>query len=136
MTNKGWGAHCRTEEAKYSKEVRDDMSRLEGLLAATKRDYELLKMEHEKMIASNEQAAPIAKLVRLNLIPKSLLIMSQGSLRQQWTSFRRPYSNLRQRSTATRHELTRQSRAMSKLVIPTTLKHNSNHFSQCGPILL
>ncbi|KAL5473016.1 hypothetical protein EMCRGX_G027456 [Ephydatia muelleri] len=51
----------RTEEAKYSKEVRDDMSRLEGLLAATKRDYELLKMEHEKMIASNEQAAPIAK---------------------------------------------------------------------------
>lgn len=51
----------RTEEAKYSKEVREEMSRLEVLLAATKRDYELLRIEHEKTISSNEQATPIAK---------------------------------------------------------------------------
>ena len=48
------------------------MSRLEVLLAATKRDYELLRIEHEKTISSNEQATPIAKLVRLSIFPKSL----------------------------------------------------------------
>lgn len=60
----GWGCnHCRAEEGKYSREVREEMNRLEMMLSATKRDYEFLKLEHEKMIASNEQAAPIAKLV-------------------------------------------------------------------------
>ena len=56
--------YCRTEEGKYSKEVREEMSRLEVMLAATKRDCELLRVEYDKMMASNEQAAPIAKLVR------------------------------------------------------------------------
>lgn len=51
----------RAEEAKYTKEAREEMSRLEVLLAASKRDYELLRVEHEKTLASNEQAAPIAK---------------------------------------------------------------------------
>ncbi len=40
------------------------MSQLENLLATVKRDYELLKIDHEQTIASNEQAAPIAKLAK------------------------------------------------------------------------
>ena len=37
------------------------MAQLETALASTKRDYELLRIEFEKTVASNEQAAPIAK---------------------------------------------------------------------------
>ena len=54
----------RQEELRYQSEVRDEMSQLENLLATVKRDYELLKIDHEQTIASNEQAAPIAKLDR------------------------------------------------------------------------
>ena len=37
------------------------MAQLETALASTKRDYEMLRIEFEKTVASNEQAAPIAK---------------------------------------------------------------------------
>lgn len=37
------------------------MGQLETALLATKRDYELLRIEFERTVASNEQAAPIAK---------------------------------------------------------------------------
>ena len=46
---------------KYQLEVREEMAQLETALASTKRDYELLRIEFEKTVASNEQAAPIAK---------------------------------------------------------------------------
>ena len=51
----------RQEELRYQTEVRDEMSQLETALASVKRDYELLKIDHEQTLASNEQAAPIAK---------------------------------------------------------------------------
>ena len=54
---------CRAEEVKYEGEVREEMAQLEALLAAAKRDYELLRIEFEKRMASNEQAAPLAKWV-------------------------------------------------------------------------
>ena len=37
------------------------MSQLETTIASTKRDYELLKIDYERTLAANEQAAPIAK---------------------------------------------------------------------------
>ena len=37
------------------------MVQLETALLATKRDYELLRIEFERTVVSNEQAAPIAK---------------------------------------------------------------------------
>lgn len=37
------------------------MVALETSLAQVKRDYEILKIEHEQAMAANEQAAPIAK---------------------------------------------------------------------------
>ena len=46
---------------KYQLEVREEMAQLETALASTKRDYEMLRIEFEKTVASNEQAAPIAK---------------------------------------------------------------------------
>ena len=46
---------------KYQLEVREEQVQLETALAAAKRDYELLRIEFEKTMASNEQAAPIAK---------------------------------------------------------------------------
>ena len=61
----------RTEEVKYENEVREEMAQLETLLATSKRDYELLRIEFEKRMAANEQAAPLAKLVDPSL---SLLI--------------------------------------------------------------
>ena len=51
----------RQEELQYQVEIREEMSALESSLATTKRDYELLKIEHEQKVAANEQAAPIAK---------------------------------------------------------------------------
>lgn len=51
----------RVEELKYEAEVREEMGQLEGMLATAKRDHELLRIEFEKRMASNEQAAPIAK---------------------------------------------------------------------------
>lgn len=51
----------RQEELKYQVEVREEMAQLEGALASVKHDYEILRIEFEKTIASNEQAAPIAK---------------------------------------------------------------------------
>ena len=51
----------RGEENKYQLEVREEMGQLETALLATKRDYELLRIEFERTVASNEQAAPIAK---------------------------------------------------------------------------
>ena len=52
---------ARQEELKYQGEVRDEMATLETSLAQVKRDYEILKIEHEQTMAANEQAAPIAK---------------------------------------------------------------------------
>ncbi len=43
------------------------MSVLETALASVKRDYELLRVEYERMIASNEQAGPVAKELRLTV---------------------------------------------------------------------
>ena len=51
----------RVEELKYEAEVREEMGQLEAMLASAKRDHELLRIEFEKRMASNEQAAPIAK---------------------------------------------------------------------------
>ena len=51
----------RQEELKYQGEVRDEMASLETSLAQVKRDYEILKIEHEQTMAANEQAAPIAR---------------------------------------------------------------------------
>ena len=68
---------CRTEEVKYENEVREEMAQLEILLATSKRDYELLRIEFEKRMAANEQAAPLAKLAHPSLsllIPLSLLL--------------------------------------------------------------
>ena len=67
----------RTEEVKYENEVREEMAQLETLLATSKRDYELLRIEFEKRMAANEQAAPLAKLVDPSLsllMPLSLLL--------------------------------------------------------------
>ena len=51
----------RGEENKYQLEVREEMGQLENALLSAKRDCELLRIEFERTIASNEQAAPIAK---------------------------------------------------------------------------
>ena len=51
----------RQEETKYQMEVRGEMVAMETTLAAAKRDYQLLRIDYEKTLASNEQAAPIAK---------------------------------------------------------------------------
>ena len=48
---------------KYESEMREEMAQLEALLASSKRDYELLKIEFDKRMAANEQAAPLAKSV-------------------------------------------------------------------------
>ena len=53
----------RAEEVKYEGEVREEMAQLESLLATAKREYELLRIEFEKRMAANEQAAPLAKCV-------------------------------------------------------------------------
>ena len=52
---------CRAEEVKYEGEVREEIAQLEALLATAKREYELLRIEFEKRMAANEQAAPLAK---------------------------------------------------------------------------
>jgi predicted nucleic acid-binding Zn-ribbon protein len=51
----------RAEEVKYEGEVREEIAQLEALLATAKREYELLRIEFEKRMAANEQAAPLAK---------------------------------------------------------------------------
>ena len=48
-------------------EVREEMTVLESALAAVKRDYEVLRMEYERTVASNEQAGPIAKELRVTV---------------------------------------------------------------------
>ena len=53
---------------KYQLEVREEMAQLETALASTKRDYEMLRIEFEKTVASNEQAAPIAKELQVNAV--------------------------------------------------------------------
>ena len=53
--------YIRGEENKYQLEVREEMGQLEAALIAAKRDYEVVRIEFERTIASNEQAAPIAK---------------------------------------------------------------------------
>lgn len=66
----------RGEEVKYQVEVREEMAQLETALASTKRDYEMLRIEFEKTVASNEQAAPIAKELQ---VVKSLVCTSLES---------------------------------------------------------
>lgn len=68
--------HTRGEEVKYQVEVREEMAQLETALASTKRDYEMLRIEFEKTVASNEQAAPIAKELQ---VVKSLVRTSLES---------------------------------------------------------
>lgn len=62
----------RGEESKYQLEVREEMGQLENALLATKRDYELLRVEFERTIASNEQAVPIAKELKVEPLKRSL----------------------------------------------------------------
>ena len=57
---------------KYESEVREEMGQLETLLAASKRDYELLRIEFERKAAADEQAAPLAKLGCLTSLSLSL----------------------------------------------------------------
>ena len=52
---------------KYQGEVREEMAGLEAALATVKRDYELLRIEYERTVASNEQAGPVAKELRLTV---------------------------------------------------------------------
>ena len=56
----------RGEETKYQVEVREEMGQLEAALLTTKRDYELLRIEFERTVASNEQAAPIARELQVS----------------------------------------------------------------------
>ncbi len=44
-------------------EVRDEMDRLESALASVKQDYEMLRIEFERVMAMNDQAAPVVKCV-------------------------------------------------------------------------
>ena len=66
----------RAEEVKYENEVREEMGQLETLLAASKRDYELLRIEFEKRATAEEQAVPLAKLVPAQSITSSSLSLS------------------------------------------------------------
>lgn len=52
---------------KYQLEVREEMVVLEGALSALKRDYEVLRIEFERTLASNEQAGPIAKELQVTV---------------------------------------------------------------------
>lgn len=52
---------------KYQQEVREEMAALENAFAAVKHDYSLLRIEFERTVASNEQAAPIAKELRVTV---------------------------------------------------------------------
>ena len=61
------------------------MGQLESALLATKRDYELLRIEFERTIASNEQAAPIAKELQVRSCPCTLM-MEVGSGDVCWSS--------------------------------------------------
>ena len=59
--------HSRAEEVKYQMEVREEMVALETALASVKHDYEVTRMEFERTMASNEQAGPIAKELRVTV---------------------------------------------------------------------
>ena len=48
-----------------NKDQLEEMRQLGNALLATKRDYELLRIEFERAVASNEQAAPIAKELKV-----------------------------------------------------------------------
>lgn len=48
-------------------EVREEMTLLENALSAVQHEYQVLRMEFERTVASNEQAAPIAKELRVTV---------------------------------------------------------------------
>jgi len=49
------------ENHKYQSEVREEVVQLEEALSSMRRQYDLVRMEFEKNLASNEQAVPINK---------------------------------------------------------------------------
>lgn len=51
----------------YQVEVREEMTLLENALSAVQHEYQVLCMDFERTVASNEQAAPIAKELRLTV---------------------------------------------------------------------
>lgn len=57
----------REEELKYQLEVSEEMAQLQRALEASKREGELLRVEFERTLASNEQAAPIAKELQVTV---------------------------------------------------------------------
>ena len=67
----------RGEETKYQVEVREEMGQLEAALLTTKRDYELLRIEFERTVASNEQAAPIARELQVSYSSVCVYIMNK-----------------------------------------------------------
>ena len=48
-------------------EVREEMTLLENALSAVQHEYQVLRMDFERTVASNEQAAPIAKELRVTV---------------------------------------------------------------------
>ena len=49
------------EHRKYQSEVREEVVQLEEALSGMRRQYDLVRMEFEKSLASSEQAVPINK---------------------------------------------------------------------------
>ena len=49
------------EHRKYQSEVREEIVQLEEALSGMRRQYDLVRMEFEKSLASSEQAVPINK---------------------------------------------------------------------------
>ena len=86
---------CRSEELKYDQEVREELSHLEAALASVKHDYEILRVEFEKTLASNEQAAPIAKSSETVLWARTdvCLCVCAGNCKLQLRVCKRPSSS-------------------------------------------
>ena len=49
------------EHHKYQSDVHEEVIQLEEALSGMRRQYDLMRMEFEKSLASNEQAVPINK---------------------------------------------------------------------------
>ena len=98
------------------------MAQVEVALAHEKRAYEMLRVEHERMLASNELAAPIVKyalscLLSQPLFSSFLLVFIFNSCFHPERSsrpsqvFNRATNSSRVRSVATNPEHTRQRRS-------------------------
>jgi len=115
--------HMESEELSMQKRLRTEVIQLEDNLAQVRREYEMLRLEFEQVIAANEQTAPMTREMR-NLITS--LQNHNGQLKVE-------ISRWKKKLKEAAHEIGKLKHENQQLIQQQQTKNHIASFSQTQP---